>query len=153
MKKIIYILFVFFSVYPSFCMSQETNKFDKDLEDISGQYAECTAYYELVYHAMITSGQNETASAFKNLKDTSLFYSVLIADNGRSREMAIEVISSRIDTYLKKMKQEADNRNENISTLKNRYHYNCQDIMKNPPNKLVDYLSKENVKEENSPEN
>jgi hypothetical protein len=38
------------------------------------------------------------------------------------------------------MKQEADNRNENISILINNYHYGCQEAMENPPSDVTRIL-------------
>ena len=49
--------------------------------------------------------------------------------------------------YMKKMKQEANNRNENISILINKYQFGCQEAMKNPPKEIVEVL-KSRVDEE-----
>ena len=54
--------------------------------------------------------------------------------------MAVKVTNSRIDMYMKKMKQESDNRNENISILINKYHFGCEEVMKNPPNEVMEVL-------------
>lgn len=125
---------------PVVSFAQVEKGIDKKLENISGQYAECAAYYELIYHAMNGSNEKEAAGAYKQLENNAMFYSLLLANEGRSKDMAVKVTNSRIDMYMKKMKQEADNRNENISILINKYHFGCEEAMKNPPNEVLDVL-------------
>jgi len=128
--------------------AQETAEIDTTLEDISGQYAECAAYYRLVYHAMISSNEIETANDYRQLEDTAMFYSLLLANEGRSQDLAVEVTDSRIEMYMKLMKRETDNRNENISILINKYHFGCQDAMENPSSQVVTVLQR-SIEEEN----
>ena len=90
-------------VFPILSFSQET-KNDKNLENISWQYAECAAYYGLVFNAMKASNENETANAYSQLENDAIFYSLLLANEGRSKDLAIEVTNARIDIYKKKMK-------------------------------------------------
>ena len=149
MKRIIYIsIFVLF-FNPLYSFGQEDTGIDKNLENLSGQYAECAAYYTIVYQAMISSNENESAKAYGQLQETATFYSLLLASQGRSKELAAQVTNSRIEMYIKKMKQEADNRNENISVLINKYHFVCQEAMDNPPNdlpKLIEAMSEKKDK-------
>jgi len=148
MKKTLFITSII--VLSSFLLafSQET-KNDKNLENISWQYAECAAYYGLVFNAMKASNENETANAYNQLENDAMFYSLLLANEGRSKDLAIEVTNARIDIYIQKMKQETDNRNENISILINKYHFECQELMKNPPTELIEVLKKRLVEETN----
>ena len=139
MKRIGYISFFMFLVYPLLSLGQEREGIDKTLENISGQYAECAAYYELVYHAMNSSNEKETANAYRKLEESAMFYSILLANEGRSKDVAVEVTNSRIEMYMKKMKQEA-NRNENISILINKYNFGCQALMENPPSQVLKIL-------------
>ena len=125
---------------PLVSFAQEDKGIDKTLENTSGQYAECAAYYELVYHAMNASNEKETADAYKQLEDNAMFYSLLLANEGRSKDLAVKVTNSRIDMYMKKMKQEANNRNENISILINKYHFGCEEAMKNPSSEVLEVL-------------
>lgn len=69
-----------------------------------------------------------------------MFYSLLLANEGRSKDVAVEVTNSRIEMYIKKMKQEANNSNENISILINKYHFGCQETIENPPSQVVELL-------------
>ena len=44
---------------------------DMTIDGISGEYAECTAYYELVQDAVVaSSGNKETADAYGKLKES-----------------------------------------------------------------------------------
>ena len=69
-----------------------------------------------------------------------MFYSLLLANEGRSKDVAIEVTNSRIEMYMKKMKQEINNRNENISILINKYHFGCQSLIETPPSQVLKIL-------------
>ena len=140
MSKTLITLVLAFIICPYVSSAQEGKEIDKHLENISGQYAECAAYYELVYHAMNSSNEKETADAYKQQENNAMFYSLLLANEGRSKDLAVNVTNSRIDMYMKKMKQEANNRNENISILINKYHFGCDEAMKNPPKELLEVL-------------
>ena len=147
MKKNIFILLLILILSPLSSFGQEKRQIDKNLENISWQYAECAAYYELVFNAMKASNENETANAYRQLENDAMFYSLLLGNEGRSKDLAIEITNARIDIYKKKMKLEADNRNENISILINKYHFECQERMQNPPTELIEVL-KRNILEE-----
>ncbi len=120
--------------------AKEPKGIDIDFENISGQYAECAAYFRLVYHAMQSSNEEETANAYRQQEDAAMFYSLLLANEGRSKDVAIEVTNSRIEMYMKKMKQEVNNRNENISILINKYHFGCEEAMENPSSQVAELL-------------
>ena len=122
--------------------SQESQSIDTELESISGQYAECAAYYRLVFYAVDASGEKETASSYRELEDNAMFNSLLLASEGRDQDLAVEVTNSRIEMYLKKMKLEANNRNENISILINKYHFECQELSENPPTELANAMQR-----------
>lgn len=149
MKKNIFILLLILILSPLSSFGQEKRQIDKNLENISWQYAECAAYYELVFNAMKASNENETANAYRQLENDAMFYSLLLGNEGRSKDLAIEITNARIDIYKKKMKLEADNRNENISILINKYHFECQERMQNPPTELIEVLKRKIVEEAN----
>ncbi len=142
MKRIVCISVLVFLANPLLSFGQETKGIEIKLENISGQYAECAAYYRLVFHAMNSSNEKETANAYRQLEDTAMFYSLLLANEGRSKDVAVDVTNSRIEMYMKKMKQEANNRNENIAILINKYHFGCQEAMENPLSQVVEILQK-----------
>ncbi|MEO8839423.1 MAG: hypothetical protein ABI351_12005 [Herbaspirillum sp.] len=145
MKRTLYILVFTLVIYPIASFSQQDRRIDQNLENISGKYAECAAYYELIYHAMNSSNREETANAYRKLEDKAMFYSLLLANEGRSKDVAINVTNSRIDMYMKGMKQEANNRNENISILINKYHSDCDVMIKNPLNEVLEIMNR-NIK-------
>jgi len=113
--------------------AREDNSIDKSLENISGQYAECAAYFRLVYHALVASNDAATAGAYRKQEDTAMFYSLLLANEGRDKDTAVTVTNARIEMYMKVMKKEANNRNENIAILINKYSDGCEKLMTNPP--------------------
>lgn len=149
MKKTIFILLLILILSPLSSFGQENRQIDKNVDNIAIQYAECAAYYELVFNAMKASNENKTANAYRQLENDAMFYSLLLANEGRSKDLAIEVTNARIDIYKKKMKLEADNRNENISILINNYHFECQKRMQNPPTELIEVLKRKIVEEAN----
>ena len=149
MKKTIFILLLILILSPLSSFGQENRQIDKNLDNIAIQYAECAAYYELVFNAMKASNENKTANAYRQLENDAMFYSLLLANEGRSKDQAIEVTNARIDIYKKKMKHEADNRNENISILINNYHSECQEFMQNPPTELIEVLKRKILEEAN----
>jgi hypothetical protein len=149
MKKTIFILLLILILSPLSSFGQENRQIDKNMDDIAIQYAECAAYYELVFNAMKASNENKTANAYRQLENDAKFYSLLLASEGRSKDLAIEVTNARVDIYKKKMKHEADNRNENISILINNYHSECQEFMQNPPAELIEVLKRKILEETN----
>lgn len=149
MKKTIFILLLILILSPLSSFGQENRQIDKNLDNIAIQYAECAAYYELIFNAMNASNEKKTANAYNQLENDAMFYSLLLANEGRSKDLAIEVTNARIDIYIQKMKQETDNRNENISILINKYHFECQELMKNPPTELIEVLKRKIVEETN----
>jgi hypothetical protein len=122
--------------------SQENNKISQDLENFSGQYAECAAYYRLVSYAMESSNELKTSETYQKLEGLAGLYSHILASEGRSDEMAFEITKSRIEMYIKNMKKEANNRNENISVLINKYNFECNNLIENPPNDIKQIFKK-----------
>ena len=139
---LICIIVVSFFVNPLLSYAQDTKQIDKNLENISGQYAECAAYYRLVSYAMETSNELKSADTYRQLEGQAGLYSILLASEGRNEEMAFKVTQSRIEMYIKQMRQETNNRNENISVLINKYHFECQEAMDNLPKAVLEILKK-----------
>ena len=133
----------------SYAFSQETQKFDKNLEEIAGKYAECTAYFEWVFQGLEVSDKAETAEGYKKLRDNAMFYSLLLANQGRNEDMATKVTNSRIEMYKKEMKEEIDNRYENLSILTDKYLSGCLKILESPPAELTAVLVEKMIEAEN----
>ena len=113
--------------------AQDLPTIDPESENLAGDYAQCAAYYRLVYFAMESSDENEAAMAYRELEDNAMFYSLLLASKSREQDVAVNVTNSRIEMNMNLMKEEADNRNENISVLINKYHFNCKELSENTP--------------------
>lgn len=133
---------IFMISLPGHSRANETSEIDPIVDNIAGQYAECAAYYRFVYFGFVSSNEDEGATAYRQLEDDAMFYSLLLASEGRSQDLAVQVTNSRIEMYLKKMKLEADNRNENISILINKYHFGCNDVMESPSQRLLVILAR-----------
>lgn len=115
---------------------------DADRENAAGEYAECAAYYALVFHAMQNSGELETASNYKRLEEQALILSLTLASqlDGRDIDMAGRVTRSRVDLYDKQMRDDAGNRNENISILINQHHADCLSLSQHAEGDFNDVL-------------
>ena len=122
-------------------IAQNAAAFDPELENQSAMYAECAAYYRLVYFALVESQQEETASAYREMEDNAMFVSLAVASKGRSQDMAVEVTISRIEMSMKIMKQEIDNRNENISILINKYQFSYQEALSSLSSAVMQVLN------------
>ena len=139
------VIVLFLCPLNGFCEnSEDFNKdYNKDYEILSVRYCECTAYYRFVYHALNSSGESKTANSYQELEDMVMLYALILAQPGRDKNKAIEVTSSRIQMYSEQMKQETNNRNENISILINKYHFGCMELIQNPPETLINALERE----------
>ena len=141
MKDCISFSLITYLLCSSQSIAQNATEFDPELENQSAMYAECAAYYRLVYFALVESQQEETASAYREMEDNAMFVSLAVASKGRSQDMAVEVTNSRIEMSMKIMKQEIDNRNENISILINKYQFSCQEALSSPSSAVMQVLN------------
>jgi len=141
MNKILFFSIFILLLNPILSYGQETKGIDKNLENISGQFAECAAYYRLVYHALISSNEPE-ANSYRELEDTAILYSRLLANEGRNNDLALKITNSRIEMYINKMKQESNNRNENISILINKYDFKCEEALEEPERYIQQSMDK-----------
>ena len=107
---------------------------DKTLtvDDVASIYAECTAYYTMVVHALNASSEPESAQQYKEVEETAMLYSLLLASETREQDVAIEVTNARIEAYMKQMNREVHGDNANIAILINKYSFDCQDAIENP---------------------
>jgi len=147
--SVIVLSFCLLFVSPILSFGQENQKIDKNLEGIVNQYAECTAYFEWVFQGLEVSDKAETAEGYKKLRDNAMFYSLLLANQGRKKDMAIKVTNSRIEMYKKAMKEEIDNRYENLSILTDKYLPGCLKMLESPPAELTTVLVEKMIEAEN----
>ena len=71
-----------------------------------------------------------------------MLVALALASVGRDQEMAVQVTNSRIEMNMKIMKQEINNRNENISILVNKYLFDCQEALTKPSGRVIDVLKR-----------
>jgi hypothetical protein len=121
--------------------AQDPPLIDTELENLAGSYAECAAYYRLVFFALEATGEPETAAAYREFEDNALLISLVLASSGREQDMAVNVTNSRVEMNMQLMKQEVDNRNENISILINKYQLKCKELSENPSELVVKVVS------------
>ena len=102
MQKFLFFSIILLIINPILSYGQESEGIDKNLENISGQYAECAAYYRLVYNALDSSIAPGSANAYRELEDIAILYSRLLANEGRNNDLALKITNSRIEMYIKK---------------------------------------------------
>ncbi|MBL9214824.1 MAG: hypothetical protein JNG83_05035 [Opitutaceae bacterium] len=71
-----------------------------------------------------------------------MFYSLLLASEGRTQEIAVKVTHARIEWGKKDMLKEMDHRNENISIIVNKYGEASIDLIKNPRKEVLALLER-----------
>tara|TARA_B100001964_G_C14058823_1_gene520424 strand:- start:422 stop:862 length:441 start_codon:yes stop_codon:yes gene_type:complete len=146
MKKMLLIV-IMILIYSGNAWGEKTEKINPTLENISGVYAECAAYFAIVYNAFLSSGDAGTAAQYAKSQESAVSTAMLLAKQGRTLKMAYEVTKSRIEMYSQQMKKDTKNRNENISILANKYAFSCKEAIENPEKftiELADKLEKKN---------
>lgn len=121
-------------------MIAQDAKIPKKIDDLAVRYAEATAYFEIVAEALEKSGKENSKA--KATRDDAMFYSLLLAIEGRTQEFAVKVTHARIEVSKKEMLKEMDYRNENIAIIMNKYGDSSLDLMKNPPKEVLELLEK-----------
>ena len=94
-------------------------------------YAEATAYFELVSEALTKSGRD--AKEYASAAQISMAYALVLASEGRTQDVAVQVTNARIESSKKIMLREMDYRNENIIIIENKYADESFKLMKNIP--------------------
>ena len=142
MNKILSIIvFILCLVWNTHVFSENLQENDKNLENIARQYAECTAYYELVSESFKVSGNGEAAIRYLELRDTAKFYSILLASEGRSQDIAVQLTNSRIKIRRRVLSGKINYQYENIANIIDEYHFGCQKIAQNLPADLMAILA------------
>ena len=136
------IVFILCLVWNTHVFSENLQKTDKNLENIARQYVECAAYYELVSESFKVSGNGEAVNDYLELRDTAKFYSLLLASEGMSQDIAVQLTNSRLKMRKTKLSGEINYKYENISIIIDKYHFDCQKIVQNPPAELKAMLAK-----------
>lgn len=119
--------------FPLSALAQDASPISMEIEDIADDYATCAAYYRLVYHGVLASNRQDIAAGYRQLEDEAMFYSLLLANEGRDRDMAVQVTNARVELNIKNMLSEINNRNENIAILMHKYGDRCIALSEEPP--------------------
>jgi hypothetical protein len=109
----------------------QENKIPEEKNNLSVQYAEATAYFELVSEALSKSGKD--ATKYANEAQIAMAYALALASEGRTQDVAIKVTIARIESAKKIMLREMEYRNENLMIIKNKYADQSFELMKNLP--------------------
>lgn len=117
-----------------------TNALAKDengeIDNLAGEYAECAAYFQLVYAAVKKSGEKDLAKVYDDAASRAALVSWFLASELRSFPAAMEVTQARIKMYTEQMRIEAHNNNANLSILIAKYQTKCLDLLNDPPEKI-----------------
>ena len=136
------IVFILCLVWNTHVFSENLQKTDKNLENIARQYVECAAYYELVSESFKVSGNGEAVNDYLELRDTAKFYSLLLASEGMSQDIAVQLTNSRLKMRKTKLSGEINYKYENIAIIIDKYNFGCQKIVQNPSAELKAMLAK-----------
>lgn len=119
--------------------SQE-NKIQEEKNNLSAQYAEAAAYFEIVAEALSKSGRD--AAKYAAEAQIAMAYALTLASEGRTQDFAIKVTIARIESSKKMMLREMDYRNENIAIIENKYADKSFELMKNLPKDVREAIMK-----------
>ena len=146
------IVFILCLVWSTHVFSEDLQKTDKNLENIARQYVECAAYYKTVSDSFKKSGNGKAANSYLALRNTAKSYSVSLSSESMGQDLAVQLINSRIKIRKSEMSGEIYNKYENIAIIIDKYHFDCQKIIENPPAELMAILAKSKSEAENQTE-
>lgn len=121
---------------------QSESKIDRGVDNLAAEYAEFTAYLELVTSSIKGEEEEDTRAQYAKVKDDCMFYSLLLASEGRKKEIAIQVTNARIEIAKKQMLKEIDYDNANLSILISKYQEDLLRVIQNPPQILLEVIAK-----------
>lgn len=100
--------------------------------NVSEEYVTCTIFYAMIGTSANPTNDAEIIKKSEQTKNVSLDYAITAAKNGRTKEMAEKVTSSRLEMRAKSMLEKIDNDYRNISILINLYGGRCKNIIEAP---------------------
>jgi NTP pyrophosphatase (non-canonical NTP hydrolase) len=120
--------------------SDEINK--EVFNNVTDEYATCTAYFSIVSEGLNRSNEFDSAKDYQKVMETSLSYAFVSAQEGRTTEMTGKVVSAKVELNMKSMTEEIGNDIGNISILMNKYGDRCKDIMEDPEKLMKEWTDK-----------
>lgn len=106
------------------------------IDDVSVGFVTCSAFYSIIEVAAKNSEKPDLEKHYNQLGINAYSFSLELAKNDRTEEMANKVTASRLTLFFKSMITEIDSNFKNISVLMSQHLDPCTDMMKKP----VDYL-------------
>ena len=101
----------------------------KVVDNVSHEYTTCSAYYTTAAAAASLSGDEEKAAELLKASSAAMTKAGITAQIGRSREMAVKVVTARYDIQSKRMSSEIEDDVSNISILTSKYQDRCASIL------------------------
>lgn len=99
---------------------------------ISEEYITCGAYYTLLVEEIVNNGDSIALEMTKYSRNAALEYALIIAQEGRSQEMAEKTTLAKLELSMKSMQEQKNNDGEHFAILMNQYDNRCQEIMEYP---------------------
>lgn len=120
-------------IYSLSIYAEPTSKAIRDeiTDNISTEYAECGAYFSVVFGAFEKSGNKEAAEKYKSASDNAMQFALISAQESRSKEMAMKVTLARFQQSIDDMQRMIVHNYSNISLLSSKYSETCIESMAN----------------------
>ncbi len=99
------------------------------MDNLSHEYTTCSAYYTTAAAAATLSGDKKKGTELLNASSAAMERAGITAQHGRSRDMAIQVVTARYGIETKRMDSEIGNDVSNISLLIAKYGDRCTMVM------------------------
>ena len=112
------------------------------MNNVSEEYVVCAAYYAVVASALQNSGDEATASSYKQVYENTIGLAVATAQAGRSEEMALKVTTARLNMRMDAMESEIENNYSNISLLMIKHQKRCEWVVSNTDALLQEWENK-----------
>ena len=104
----------------------DTEILNEIMNNVSEEYVVCAAYYAVVASALQNSGDEATASRYKQVYENTIGLAVATAQAGRSEEMALKVTTARLNMRMDAIESEIENNYSNISLLMIKHQKRCE---------------------------
>lgn len=96
------------------------------MNNLSHEYVECSAYFQVVAVAAENSGDNELRDKYNQVGDAALANAIMV---GESANLLLEVHEARLSMAIKDMAGRINNDTANISILMSQYSDLCVQAM------------------------
>ena len=98
-------------------------------DNVATEHAECSALFAIAQGAFLSSGKRPEAAKFKDASNYAAQFSLVVAKQSRSQEIATKVTLARIEVSIKDMQKTIEYNYSNMSLLLSRYLEPCVQTM------------------------